>query len=100
MAGMGLANLRSRATELEGTFELSSAPGAGTTIRFVLPYWEPRRERHGLRAAGWGLFLFVWILLVWIRGPVNQANGWVVALAVLECSRQFIAWRRMRQVNP
>ena len=98
-AGMGLANLRTRAAELDGIFELLSTPGAGTTVRFVLPYWEPRRERHGLRAAGWALFLFWWVVLVWWRGPTNQASGWILALAVLECARQFVAWRRMRKVN-
>ena len=35
--GHGLANMRSRADDLHGTFELESAPGRGTTLRLTLP---------------------------------------------------------------
>jgi signal transduction histidine kinase len=35
--GHGLANMRDRAAELNGRFELRSAPGKGTTIKMTLP---------------------------------------------------------------
>lgn len=35
--GTGLANMRQRATELNGTFDLHSTPGKGTTIRVLVP---------------------------------------------------------------
>ena len=35
--GHGLANLRSRANDLQGSFEVVSAPGSGTTISLTLP---------------------------------------------------------------
>jgi signal transduction histidine kinase len=35
--GMGTANMRSRAEELGGKFEISSRPAAGTTVRFSVP---------------------------------------------------------------
>ncbi|MFZ0544813.1 MAG: GAF domain-containing sensor histidine kinase [Candidatus Promineifilaceae bacterium] len=36
--GHGLSNMRSRAASLDGSFELISAPGEGTTILLTLPY--------------------------------------------------------------
>ena len=36
----GLYGMRERAQMLEGTFEVTSAPGRGTTIRVFLPRWE------------------------------------------------------------
>ena len=35
--GMGLTNLRERVDALQGTFEIASTPGEGTTIRAMLP---------------------------------------------------------------
>jgi len=35
--GHGLANLRSRANDLQGSFEVVSSPGSGTTISLTLP---------------------------------------------------------------
>jgi signal transduction histidine kinase len=39
--GMGLGLMRERVEELGGTFELDSAPGAGTTVRVRLPGRSP-----------------------------------------------------------
>ena len=36
----GLHGMRERARMLEGTFDVTSAPGRGTTIRVFLPRWE------------------------------------------------------------
>jgi two-component system NarL family sensor kinase len=35
--GQGLANLEARASALQGTMEIDTAPGEGTTLRVVLP---------------------------------------------------------------
>jgi PAS domain S-box-containing protein len=35
--GMGLANIKARASQLSGTISIESTPGAGTLIRLVLP---------------------------------------------------------------
>lgn len=42
-SGMGLGNLRERARALGGRVEISSAPGAGTTVRVRVPLVEPVR---------------------------------------------------------
>src|SRR5262249_53726154 len=36
--GLGLIMMRERATQLNGTFEVESAPRRGTTIRVVIPF--------------------------------------------------------------
>jgi signal transduction histidine kinase len=36
--GLGLVNMRERARQLGGTFELDSQPGRGTTVRVALPF--------------------------------------------------------------
>ena len=36
--GLGLVNMRERARQLGGTFELDSRPGRGTTVRIVVPF--------------------------------------------------------------
>jgi len=36
--GLGLINMRERARQLNGTFELDSGPGRGTTVRVTIPF--------------------------------------------------------------
>jgi signal transduction histidine kinase/ligand-binding sensor domain-containing protein len=36
--GLGLINMRERARQLNGTFDLHSAPGRGTTVRVTIPF--------------------------------------------------------------
>jgi signal transduction histidine kinase len=40
--GMGMANMRSRAVEFRGTFELTSSPGGGTCISAAVPVLRQR----------------------------------------------------------
>jgi signal transduction histidine kinase len=37
-SGLGLITMRERASQLDGTFDVDSAPGRGTTIRVVIPF--------------------------------------------------------------
>ncbi len=47
--GLGLVNMRERARQLQGTFELDSRPRRGTTIRVAVPFRprEPDQARGG-----------------------------------------------------
>jgi signal transduction histidine kinase len=36
--GLGLVNMRERARQLNGTFELESEPGRGMTVRVAVPF--------------------------------------------------------------
>ena len=44
-SGLGLVNMRERARQLQGTFELDSRPGRGTTVRVAIPF-RPRESNH------------------------------------------------------
>jgi len=46
--GLGLVNMRERARQLGGTFELDSRPGRGTTVRVAVPH----RAREANQAKG------------------------------------------------
>jgi signal transduction histidine kinase len=39
--GLGLGLMRERVTELGGSFRLNSTPGAGTSVRVLLPRGRP-----------------------------------------------------------
>ncbi len=43
--GLGLVNMRERARQLNGTFELDSRPGRGTTVRVAVPH-RAREANH------------------------------------------------------
>ena len=47
--GLGLVNMRERARQLQGTYELDSRPGRGTTVRVAVPFRprEPNQARGG-----------------------------------------------------
>jgi signal transduction histidine kinase len=49
--GLGLALLAQAAREAEGSFELTSAPGAGTEVKAVFRYSHPDRKPLGDMAA-------------------------------------------------
>jgi signal transduction histidine kinase len=36
--GLGLINMRERARQLNGTFELDANPGRGSTVRVTIPF--------------------------------------------------------------
>jgi len=38
LRGLGLINMRERARQLNGTFEMNSEPGRGTTVRVTIPF--------------------------------------------------------------
>jgi PAS domain S-box-containing protein len=47
-AGVGIAAMRERVQNLNGTFEISTTPGHGTTVRALLPLnHSPGRPHHG-----------------------------------------------------
>lgn len=49
-SGVGIAAMRERVHELQGVFEIQSAPGRGTTVRALLPYSPVHESRLSLSA--------------------------------------------------
>jgi signal transduction histidine kinase len=47
--GLGLTNMRERALSLDGTYELKSVPGKGTTVTVRVPVIDPKRISNAKR---------------------------------------------------
>src|ERR1035437_5776095 len=91
--GQGIANMRTRAEEFGGRFELISQPGNGTSIVFSIPYTgteAPREYRR--RAVASGLLLVISIaLLIWTK---SMGNPLLTAFAAVGLVRYLVAYRR------
>jgi signal transduction histidine kinase len=79
--GMGTANMHTRAEEFGGSFELASAPGSGTTVRFSVPYadrgaWSARN----VRTLG-ALWMVTNMFMIFKATAVTIASCVVLALA-------------------
>lgn len=80
--GMGIANIAARAAEVGGTFEVVSAQGGGTTVRFSVPCNETRSPRPYVnRAAVWFVVLIVILALTDSRGA--NADPWAIPIALI-----------------
>ncbi|MFN7934353.1 MAG: sensor histidine kinase [Bryobacteraceae bacterium] len=95
--GQGLANMRARAEEFGGTFDIDSALGKGTLLNFSIPYTpaEPARvyaRRAILYAAA---FLPSVVLLFWRASPGFE---FVSVLLLLGAVRNAAAWTRLHRL--
>ena len=50
VAGLGLANIKARISDLGGTVTVTSTPGRGTTVRGMVPNSEPKSVRRHVAA--------------------------------------------------
>lgn len=94
-SGMGIANMKGRALEFGGTFEVTSVPGEGTAIAIAVPYLDIVPEHHGRKAAAWAAVVVASATLIYWKRELM--GGWIIALICLEFTRQFVAWRRTRR---
>jgi signal transduction histidine kinase len=97
--GQGLPNMRGRAREFGGRFELTSQPGGGTSVAFSIPYaaaGTPAREylRNAV-VAGAGL-VFCLALIAWTKRLVNPFLAVFCAIGVI---RYLVAYRRAQMRN-
>ena len=93
--GQGIPNMRARAEEFGGEFELISEPGGGTSVSFSIPYTTPKPARAYLRrAVGWGLVLVTSIFVfAWTKEVGNVIGSAIAAVGVV---RYTMAYRRTR----
>ena len=94
--GMGIANMRARAEEFDGEFELVSQPGGGTFVRFSVPYMtalSPREYRQKALVAAAVLTGFA-VYVIWTRQYASTA---VAAICVIDLIRNARAYRRARK---
>lgn len=98
--GMGLAGMRSRASEIGGTLEILSHPGAGTHISLTLPVaslepheWKEYRRRTLIFAA---CFVTLLALALYTRDFVLSV---ICGLQLIGAIRFGAAWRRTRRLS-
>lgn len=95
--GMGTGNMRARAREFNGEFSLTSAPGAGTTVEFAIPYVLPESSRtyrnRALVSAGATLTAVVLLIVIHREGGLT----WAAVIGAVSAARYFVAWRRVRR---
>jgi signal transduction histidine kinase len=98
--GMGLANMRSRAHEFRGEFEISSAPGRGTRISAAMPvavrFSAAQYNRRILSYAGAALVGFLTSL--WVHSAVNAFIGIIFAVYAIRVALDRSAARRRPEV--
>lgn len=95
-SGQGLANMRARAGEFGGTFELLTAPGKGTSILLTIPYSTPESSRHYAWHAALCAALGGGLILLIGRGNRLQLV-FPAVLAAIGLVRNAVAFRRARQ---
>ena len=99
-SGMGLANMAGRAQEAGGAFELHSAPGAGTTVRFSVPCGTRPPHEYAARAAIWSVLLILGLGVCVLGGPTLRP--WAAAfttIAVVGVNRYVVAAYRARRAG-
>ena len=89
-AGMGIRNMRERAAEFGGVFELASSPGGGTRLSAAIPFTSPTTQSEYLKnARNEGLTLLVMVVYA-----VARHSGAVAGFSLIYSYRFFSAlWR-------
>jgi hypothetical protein len=89
--GMGIANMRTRADEFGGQFDVVSSPGKGTAVTFSIPQPEvPVESRKQMYIDG---AAFVVLVVVW---TASRSLFW--SLPTLVCGVQCIRlYRKFHQ---
>jgi signal transduction histidine kinase len=94
--GMGIANMRARAEEFGGEFELASRPGDGTSVSYSIPYAIETSSEYRQRALTYGAVL-VFCIVFFILTKASGAALAGAALASIGLARQTSAYWRMRK---
>ena len=94
--GQGLGNMRTRADEFEGTFDLATRPGGGTSLRFSVPFNAPEHPaEYRRRALASGFLLAVSVAaLLYTRTWALTA---IAAMAMVSVIRYTVAFRRAQE---
>jgi signal transduction histidine kinase len=91
--GMGMANLAARAAEAGASLDVTSVPGAGTTVRFAVPCGEPLSPRvYAIRAAVWiAVLLAARVTTTRFGGIAPQVGLIVMVIAAIAAVRYSLA---------
>ncbi len=94
--GMGIANMRARAKEFGGEFELWSRPGGGTSIQFSLPCTVIKPTNFRRQAIIFGAAVAAISAFLFVKG-VNSGVIPGLILAVIGFAHNLTAWLKTRK---
>jgi len=98
--GMGIANMRARAAEHAGQFEITSRPGHGTAVRFGVPYLEMNVADYKRRAIGIALVLAaIGGVTPLLRPGTRWSMLFPLIAPILDLVRLSIGWYRARRLE-
>jgi len=99
--GMGTANMRTRAEEFGGKFELTSSPEAGTTVKFSIPYLIGSRSKYRRRGVALCLMMLGGLFLErkWGYWSLAPAVAFVAIISVGHYLKVHRA-RRLSETTP
>ncbi len=82
--GQGLGNMRARAAEFEGTFELTTQQGKGTSLALSIPYATGRtpKQRRNRAAVQAVLMIAVIPIVAWLPPAAVNIGGMVAVVLV------------------
>jgi len=92
--GLGLASMRERAEEFYGKVEVSSRPGAGTSLSFSIPYAAPEPAKYLRKAIIWAVLLIGNLASARFSRSLGTAFTLFCAIVMF---REIVAWRRARK---
>lgn len=95
-SGMGLANMKTRAEEVDGVLRVTGKPGEGTQVMFAAPFLVESGRPRLLRLVVWTAVMTVAFSL---RANWSIAIGAVAAVAVIRNALALSASRRRRAVR-
>ena len=93
---MGLANMKTRAEEVDGVLRVTGKPGEGTQVTFAVPFLVESGRPRLLRLVVWTAVMTVAFSL---RANWSIAIGAVAAVAVIRNALALSASRRRRAVR-
>ncbi len=96
--GMGLRNMRARAEEFDGSLEIISHPGGGTTVELRLPFDVAESgewKRYRTMALISGLVVIAWIPLLFWRDRSMMPAAMITCAGIMFV-RSVIGWRKLK----
>lgn len=99
--GMGLQNIRERASEFGGEAHIGSRPGQGTTVFVTIPFADADPAYY-LKRAGIMFFLLLFFGISTVgRWPQGRGRYTLIIFipVLIDTVRYLIAWRRAKQLR-
>jgi hypothetical protein len=97
-SGMGVRNMRERAAEFGGVFEVASSPGGGTRLSIAIPFTLPATEAEYVKKVGTEGLVLVLLAVIAIVGRSGALAGFLMAWS-FRFVRAVLAWSNFRNAR-